>query len=102
MELRVNGDCEAIKTPTGYIPKYEDLKRLFQEVYDKQYSEEDYVKQFTLRIPENLAKIERIIKIYKTRVTDTPEIVFRSLEEQKQRLNEVREKLGDYIKPNQF
>jgi phosphoenolpyruvate carboxykinase (GTP) len=102
MELRVNGDAEAIKTPTGYIPLYEDLKRLFKEVYDKEYSEEDYVKQFTIRIPESLSKIERIKEIYTKRVLDTPQIVFEVLEEQKKRLEEARSRLGDYIKPGDF
>jgi phosphoenolpyruvate carboxykinase (GTP) len=102
MELRVNGDCEAIKTPTGYIPKYEDLKRLFKEVYEKEYTHENYVKQFTLRIPENLSKIQRIIKIYKTRVLDTPQIVFDVLNEQKERLISIQSEKGDYIQPEQF
>jgi phosphoenolpyruvate carboxykinase (GTP) len=100
MELRVNGECEAIKTPTGHIPKYEDLKRLFKVVYNKEYSEEDYVKQFTIRIPENLAKIERIMEIYKTRVLDTPQIIFDVLNEQKERLKALQDEKGDYIKPD--
>ncbi len=100
MELRVNGDVKAIQTPTGFIPKYEDLKKLFKEVYDKDYTKEDYVKQFTLRVPENLAKIERLNEIYRTRVLDTPQIVFEVLEEQRKRLDEVKMELGDYIKPD--
>ncbi len=99
MELRVNGDCEAIKTPTGYIPLYEDLKRLFKEVYDKDYTEDDYIKQFTVRIPENLAKIDRTVKIFRTRVVDTPQIVFDVFEEQKKRLEETRAQYGDNIPP---
>lgn len=102
MELRVNGDVEAIETPTGHVPKYEDLKRLFKDVYDKEYSKEDYAKQFTIRIPENLSKIDRIIEIYKTRVLDAPQIVFDVLDEQKQRLNEARNKHGDYIHPEKL
>ncbi len=102
MELRVNGDAEAIKTPTGYIPKYEDLKRLFKEVYDKDYPEEDYVRQFTIRVPESLAKIDRIEEIYRKRVLDTPQIVFEVLEEQRKRLEKARQELGDYIKPEMF
>ena len=100
MELRVNGDVEAIQTPTGFIPIYDDLKKLFKEVYDKDYTKEDYVKQFTLRVPENLAKIERLNEIYQTRVLDTPQIVFEVLEEQRKRLDEAKMKLGDYIKPD--
>jgi phosphoenolpyruvate carboxykinase (GTP) len=102
MELRVNGDVGAIKTPTGYIPKYKDLKRLFREVLDKDYAEEDYAEQFTLRIPENLAKIERIVKIYKTKVPDTPKVLFETLEEQKKRLEAARAKYGDYVPPHVF
>jgi phosphoenolpyruvate carboxykinase (GTP) len=102
MELRVNGDVDAIKTPTGYIPYYKDLKRLFKEVYDKEYSEEDYVKQFTTRIPENLSKIERLMKIYKERVLDTPDILFEVLKEQKKRLEEAQKNHGDYIKPSNY
>lgn len=100
MDLRVHGDVEAAKTPVGYIPKYEDLKRLFKEVLDKDYSEEDYIEQFTLRIPENIRKVERIIEIYQTKVSDTPDIVFVILEEQRQRLEEVRKSQGDYVSPN--
>lgn len=102
MELRVNGDVDAIKTPTGYIPKYKDLKRLFREVLNKDYAEKDYVEQFTLRIPENLAKIERIVEIYQTEVPDTPKVLFETLEQQKRRLEAARAKYGDYVTPEVF
>ena len=99
IDLRVNNEAEAIETPTGYIPLYEDLKKLFKKVLDKNYSEEDYIKQFMIRIPENLAKIERIKKIYTERVKDTPPILFEVLEEEKKRLIDAKEKHGDYISP---
>ncbi len=99
MERRAHGEVDAIKTPTGYIPQYKDLKRLFKEVLDKDYSEEDYIKQFTLRIPENLAKIERIVEIYKTKVPDAPDILFEVLEEEEKRLEAAKAEHGDYIAP---
>lgn len=99
MELRVHDEVGAIKTPTGYIPKYKDLKQLFKEVLNKDYTEEDYVKQFTLRIPENLAKIERIVGIYKIKVFGTPDILFKILEEEKKRLKKARARYGDYGSP---
>jgi len=102
MELRVHNEVEAIKTPTGLIPKYEDLKRLFKEVLKKEYSQEDYNKQFMLRVPESLSKIERIKDIYQTKVTDTPKVLFDVLEQQKSRLNQAREKHGDYITPDKI
>ncbi|MEA2076137.1 MAG: phosphoenolpyruvate carboxykinase (GTP) [Euryarchaeota archaeon] len=102
MELRSHKDVEAIKTPTGLIPKYEDLKKLFRAVLNKEYSEEAYIKQFTLRVAENLATIERVKDFYKTKVSDTPQVVFKVLDEQRQRLIAVREKHGDYVLPLQF
>ena len=99
MELRTHNDVEAIKTPSGYMPKYNDLKRLFKDVLDKEYSEDDYIKQFTLRIPENLAKIDRIVSIYKNDVPDAPKRIFDVLKEQKQRLIDLQKKLGDYVSP---
>ncbi|NJE46982.1 phosphoenolpyruvate carboxykinase (GTP) [Thermococcus sp. GR7] len=102
MELRVHGDVDAIDTPIGYIPKYEDLARLFREVLNKDYSREDYEKQFTIRVPELLAKIERIEKIYREQVKEAPEELFQVLEEERKRLLEAREKYGDYISPFQL
>ncbi|MHC4581977.1 MAG: phosphoenolpyruvate carboxykinase domain-containing protein, partial [Planctomycetota bacterium] len=99
MELRVHGDVDAITTPTGLIPKHEDLVRLFQKVLDKEYSKEDYVKQFTLRVPENLAKIERVKKFHTENVPGGPQEVLDTLEATKKRLEEAREKFGDYISP---
>ena len=102
MELRVHNEAGAIETPTGFIPNFEDLRRLFKEVLNKDYSKEDYVKQFTIRIPENLAKIERVSKFYQENVTDTPLELFGILYLQRQRLVEAKQKFGDYISPEKF
>ncbi len=102
MELRVHGDAGAIETPTGRIPRYEDLKRLFSEVLKKDYSKENYVKQFTLRIPEHLARIDRMTTIYSTKVKDTPQVLFSVLEEQKKRLLKAMEKYGNYVSPDKW
>jgi len=98
-ELRVNNDVEAIETPTGLIPKYEDLQKLFKEHLDAQYTQADYVQQFTFRIPENLAKLDRVEKIYKEKVSDTPQIVFDTFAEVRKRLKAAGDKYGDYISP---
>jgi len=98
-ELRVNGDVEAIETPTGLIPKYEDLEKLFKEHLDAQYTQADYTRQFTFRIPENLAKLDRVEKIYKEKVSDTPQILFDTFAEVRKRLKAAGDKHGDYISP---
>jgi len=98
-ELRVNGEVDGIETPTGIIPKYDDLAKLFSENLDKEYKKADYVEQFTVRVPENLAKIDRVEKIYKEKVSDTPQIVFDTFDEHRKRLKDAQKKYGDYISP---
>lgn len=102
MELRIHNEVDAIETPTGYIPRYEDLKRLFKTVRDKDYSKEEYIQQFTIRIPENMAKIKRVRQFYKKNVTYTPEAVFWVLNQQCERLLNAKEKKGNYISPEMF
>jgi phosphoenolpyruvate carboxykinase (GTP) len=102
MELKVHNEVDALKSPTGYIPKYEDLRRLFKQVLGKNYAKDDYIKQFTIRVPENLSKIERVQRFYQENVTDTPLELFGVLYLQRQRLLEAKGKYGDYISPENF
>ncbi len=102
MELRVHGEVEAIRTPTGWIPLYEDLRRLFREVLGRAYTHQEYVAQFTVRVPENLRKIERIEAIYRSEVPDAPAVLFEVLEAQRQRLLQARAAYGEYIAPEQL
>lgn len=99
MELRVNNEADALSTPTGHIPLYSDLKKLFTQVLHKQYPQEDYTKQFTIRIKENLEKIKRMETLFRTRIPDTPATVFTVLKEQQDRLIDVQQRFGDYISP---
>ena len=102
MELRVHGDVDAIRTPTGSVPIYADLARLFREVLRAEYTQEQYNEQFVLRIPENLAKLERIEAIYRRDVPDTPEVFFETLGAQRARLVDAQKRYGDYVAPSQF
>ncbi len=102
IELRIHNEVGIIKSPTGYLPKYGDLRRLFYQILRKDYQKEDYVKQFTIRVPENLTKIKRVKEFYQERVTDTPIELFQVLNQQYERLLEARESFGDYISPGSF
>ena len=102
MEMRVNSKAKALVTPTEKIPVYEDLKALFKKVLDKEYTLSNYEAQFTLRINENLHKIERI-KEYYTKLSDIPDVFFKVLDSQKERLIKCqKEHSSDYIKPSSF
>ncbi len=98
-EMRVNGDVKGIETPTGIIPRYEDLSKLFKDKLGHDYSQADYVRQFTIRVPENLAKLDRVGAIYHDKVSDTPRIVFDTFGKVRKRLEAVKEKHGEYISP---
>ncbi len=98
MELRIHGEAEALDAGYGLIPKYADLKKLFKDVRNKDYTEQDYVAQFTIRIPELLAKLDRMEKIYAT-VQDTPKAMADEMAAQRQRLEALKTAKGDYISP---
>jgi len=98
-ELRVNGEVDAVKTPTGFIPMYEDLARLFEQRLNKPYTKDDYVRQFTVRVPENLAKLDRVEEIFTYKVPDTPEILLFTFDLARNRLKSAAQQFGDYISP---
>ncbi|MBN1555099.1 MAG: phosphoenolpyruvate carboxykinase (GTP), partial [Phycisphaerae bacterium] len=98
MELRVHGDAEALDAAYGLIPKYEDLKKLFKQVLDKEYTEADYVDQFMIRVPECIAKLDRMEKIFAT-VSDTPEAMKAEMKAQRERLETLKSTKGDYVSP---
>ena len=98
MELRVHGECAAIRGPTGFLPHYEDLSRLFLQVLNKDYSRQEYEQQFAIRVPQNLTKIERVDERYQ-RLAGIPQEVFTLLAEQRQRLLDLQRQLGDLVSP---
>jgi phosphoenolpyruvate carboxykinase (GTP) len=102
MELRIYNNVEAVKTPTGWIPKYDDLQPLFRQVLNKDYSREDYIKQFTIRVQENLAKLGRVEAFYRENIPDVSSEVWHVLAEQRERLLKAQEKYGNYISPESF
>jgi phosphoenolpyruvate carboxykinase (GTP) len=98
MERRIHGDVEALDAAYGLIPKYEDLRTLFRDVLDKDYSEQDYIDQFQIRIPNLLAKLDRMEEIYAT-VDDAPEIMKHEMAAQRRRLEALQAAKGKNISP---
>lgn len=98
IEKRINGEAGAIKRPTGMIPEYKDLALLFAEVLGVEYTKDAYEKQFTLRVNENIAKIDRITEIY-SKFSDIPEELSAVLTAQKRRLEKTLAEHGEYVSP---
>ncbi|MET1159567.1 MAG: phosphoenolpyruvate carboxykinase (GTP) [Thermoprotei archaeon] len=101
IELRVHNEVDAVETPTGYIPVYTDLVKLFKQELDKEYREEDYEKQFMIRVKKMLEKTERIWKIYEN-IPTTPKKFFDILLAEKRRLEETLHKYGPQVSPFKF
>ncbi len=86
-EGRVHGDYDAIRTPIGYIPRYEDLVALFKGVFEgRLYTREEYVAQFSIRIKKYLEKYHRMEEQYRQE-NDMPEEFWSCLKERREELN---------------
>ena len=96
---RVHGDADAVSTPTGMIPTYGDLKELFKEVAGREYPQEDYVRQFSFWSQSHLSKIDRLLVLYRDRVKNTPPILFEVMEQQKARIEKLRNEKGNVVSP---
>jgi len=100
-EGRVYGEYEAIETPVGLIPKYEDLKTLFIRELDKDYTKAEYTQQFSLRVVKYLEKMERMSKIFEN--IEMPAAFTEELKAQTERLKLAKTKYGeDIISPFKF
>ncbi len=100
-EGRVNGEYDAIETPVGKIPKYEDLKALFEANLDKNYTEEEYIQQFSVRIAKYLEKMARMDAVFSK--INMPEAFTAELKSQIQRLEDAKAKFGkDEVSPLEF
>jgi phosphoenolpyruvate carboxykinase (GTP) len=92
-EGRIHKEFDAIKTPIGYIPRYEDLKRLFQDVLNRIYTKEQYAYQFSIRIDKILEKLNRIEDFYRPE-HDIPETFWNTLEKLRSDLYQLKGKYG--------
>jgi phosphoenolpyruvate carboxykinase (GTP) len=101
LERRAHNDVAAIDTPIGYLPKYEDLKRLFKERIGKDYPKELYTKQFSLYIDNILARIELQLEAY-GKEQNLPAKLFEVLKQQREALTALKDKYGPIVTPAQL
>jgi phosphoenolpyruvate carboxykinase (GTP) len=98
LERRVHGEVDVIETPIGLLPKYNDLKKLFKEIINKEYTEELYVKQFSLYIDNIIARFDLQIEAY-GKEDNIPQRLFEILAKQKEGLLALKDKYGSVVKP---
>ncbi len=99
-EGRIHGEYEAIETPIGYIPYYEDLNALFQQVFQREYSQEAYNQQFSIRVTKYLEKLERMEKLYGDEEM-MPEEFWATHNRIKESLQKLQKK-GEVLPPSSF
>ena len=95
LELYANKDVEAIETPIGYIPKYEDLKKLFAGI-KKEYPKSLYDMQFALYVDNIVKRIDLQTEAY-SKETNLPPQLFKIYEKQKAELLELKKKHGAVV-----
>jgi len=98
LERRAHKEVRAIQTPIGYIPVYEDLKKIFKEVIDKDYPEELYIKQFSFYIDNIMARIKLQKEAY-SKEKNCPGRIFEVYDEQLKGLHELKNKFGNIVPP---
>ncbi|MEE9617834.1 MAG: phosphoenolpyruvate carboxykinase (GTP) [Anaerolineae bacterium] len=100
LELRAHGDVDAIETPIGFIPKYEDLKELFAEI-GKEYPKELYDKQFVFYMDNILARIDLQEEVYR-KEKNIPAKLFEVYEEQRKGLEALKAQYGPIVSVEQL
>ncbi len=100
LELYANNNIEAIDTPIGLIPRYEDLKKLFADI-DKEYPKELYNKQFAFYIDNIIGRIDLQEEAYK-KEKNVPSKLFEIYKEQRKGLEDLKAKYGSIVTVEQL
>ncbi|PID57874.1 phosphoenolpyruvate carboxykinase (GTP) [candidate division KSB3 bacterium] len=95
LELYANGDVEAIETPIGFIPKYDDLNKLFAGIR-KEYPKALYDKQFSFYLDNIIARIELQEEAY-GKGERIPAKLFEIYNAQKAALLAMKERYGSIV-----
>jgi len=101
MALMHQGGVETIWTPIGRTPKYQDLKKLFKDVLDKEYEKELYSKQFSL-YTENLIKRVDTSIIEFAGEKGMPNAFFHVLDTWRRDLAALKATIGLIVTPDQM
>ncbi len=101
-EGRIHGEYEAYDTPTGKIPHYDDLKALFKEHLDEEFSKEKYDYLFTFRCTKWIEKLQRTKAYYKKMDPNTPQEIFDYWDAAIAKISKAKDEFGDLILPGSF
>jgi phosphoenolpyruvate carboxykinase (GTP) len=101
LERLVNNEVNAIESPIGYLPKFDDLQNLFRSIIDKDYTKELYIKQFSLYIDNIVARIDMQKEAYGKEPGISGKLLD-ILKEQKEGLLVLKKTYGSVVTPSQL
>ena len=97
-EGRVHGEYDAIKSPIGMLPKFEDLQVLFKGLFNEEYTKEAYVAQFSIRTTKYLEKFDRMEKLFKEE-PNMPQEYWNVLKQQRADVLALQKSKGNIVSP---
>ncbi len=100
LELYAHGNVQAVETPIGFIPKYEDLQKLFKAI-DKEYPKSLYDMQFSLYIDNIVARIDLQTEAY-SKEEHLPSQLFKEYKKQKTDLLALKDTYGAVVSVEQL
>jgi phosphoenolpyruvate carboxykinase (GTP) len=100
LELRAHGDVEAIDTPIGHVPLYEDLVALFEGI-GKEYPRSLYERQFAFYVDNILGRIDLQEEAYR-KEEGVPATLLDVYEEQRAGLEALKAKYGSVVTVDQL
>lgn len=98
LERLVHDEVNAIVTPIGKIPYFEDLKTLFASIISKTYDYELYEKQFSLYVDPIIARIDLQQKAYEEE-ENVPMLFFEIIDRQRLDLQSLKNDCGAVVRP---
>jgi phosphoenolpyruvate carboxykinase (GTP) len=100
LERFAHKDVGAIETPIGYMPRYEDLKALFDSI-GKEYPKALYERQFAFYVDNILGRIDLQQEAYH-KEEGVPAQLFEVYEEQRAGLGALKAKYGSVVSVDQL
>ncbi|MCF7915581.1 MAG: phosphoenolpyruvate carboxykinase (GTP) [Spirochaetaceae bacterium] len=101
-EKRVHGELDGYETPTGIIPTYEDISKLYKKYMNADYDKATYEHQFSFRCDKWIEKLERTKEFYHKMDTDTPKSLIAKWDAAIEKIKAAQAKYGNVIKPGDF
>lgn len=101
LERYAHDELGSIATPIGNLPRFDDLKLLFKQIIDKDYSKDLYTKQFSLYLDNIISRVELQQEAY-SREEGIPQALFDILADQKKALSALKNTHGSIVAPDIF